>query len=668
MTTQSLISAAQAPRASHDPYVRDGDNPSRSEHDNKAVFGDHSYQCAASSLEHGKLVLKTSEFYVGRDDNGRITYGVSPNHTSTARPVGGKANSDNPKSSREDGPSNFDSCQKGAASVATYPINEIFTNPKNQTVYSQGELNQQTTKQPKQQTTKQPKQQTTKQPKQQTKNVFSDFAYDPPSNKNNNFETGSQNLSRYNYTDYLVSKTGNTQLTDFKPKPLAKKACFFGGSEKYPLRSELVIQPRMDHYFVKEREEITPNHFLTKLCLRHSDLDRHDVNDNAPAAIPAAQRSRAAAIVAESAGDNDGAVTKREFFMQNLKETGFVVFSSDLTRFSGGMKYPLPNKKAMANRIGKGGNGFVFTIFHNGKEYAVKKTVYRKNEFELHSNLNHANLVNLDAALIGDRHEKSRDKFYCFYFMTKCDLDFRSVISTKEHGCLKHLKTRISNQPDNWQLVTVNVKYVLRSVLKALDYMHGQGLVHRDVKASNILLKKHCKCEDMLLCACPKKYAVKLGDFDSSTTVPGYGVEIGPDSIIRYASILALGTIGYRAPEVCMNVVLSGPYEVLYTTAVDIWSFGCLVLNILIGKSGPLKQRGEASLLLSAQEQPYAEPLYNKIIKLKELRKYYGDMPQLVDLVVKCLQVKAHCRLSAKGLLELDVMKFDNPAVQEDPA
>ena len=46
---------------------------------------------------------------------------------------------------------------------------------------------------------------------------------------------------------------------------------------------------------------------------------------------------------------------------------------SDLTRFTGNMKYPLPSRKATAIKLGKGGNGFVFAIFHNGKEYAVKK-------------------------------------------------------------------------------------------------------------------------------------------------------------------------------------------------------------------------------------------------------------------------------------------------------
>ena len=46
---------------------------------------------------------------------------------------------------------------------------------------------------------------------------------------------------------------------------------------------------------------------------------------------------------------------------------------SDLTRFTGSIKYPLPSRKATAIKLGKGGNGFVFAIFHNSKEYAVKE-------------------------------------------------------------------------------------------------------------------------------------------------------------------------------------------------------------------------------------------------------------------------------------------------------
>ena len=56
------------------------------------------------------------------------------------------------------------------------------------------------------------------------------------------------------------------------------------------------------------------------------------------------------------------------------------------------------------------------------------------------------------------------------------------------------------------------------------------------------------------MCACPQKYLVKLGDFDSSTTVPGHGLRIEPHQMMRYASVFTLGTTGYRAPEVCVLI------------------------------------------------------------------------------------------------------------------
>ena len=76
----------------------------------------------------------------------------------------------------------------------------------------------------------------------------------------------------------------------------------------------------------------------------------------------------------------------------------------------------------------------------------------------------------------------------------------------------------------------------------------NHSVVH--YSASNILLKMNCQCTKPLMCACPQKCSVKLGDFDSSTNVPGHGLKIEPHQMIRYASVLPLGTMGYRAPEV----------------------------------------------------------------------------------------------------------------------
>ena len=59
----------------------------------------------------------------------------------------------------------------------------------------------------------------------------------------------------------------------------------------------------------------------------------------------------------------------------------------------------------------------------------------------------------------------------------------------------------------------------------------------------------NCKCKP-LFCDCPSKFQVKLGDFDSAGTVPGLNIKEPTDQLIKFASILPLGTPGYRAPEV----------------------------------------------------------------------------------------------------------------------
>ena len=122
--------------------------------------------------------------------------------------------------------------------------------------------------------------------------------------------------------------------------------------------------------------------------------------------------------------------------------------------------------------------------------YFFTQTVYRSKEISVHSQLCHPNIINLEAVLVGEKHERHRDKYYVYCFMQKMDINFRNVLSTKDHGCLKHLKMKLVEKRDQWETVLLNVKHVLRSVLKALDYMHGQGLVHRDVKG----IQKNSKC------------------------------------------------------------------------------------------------------------------------------------------------------------------------------
>ena len=65
-----------------------------------------------------------------------------------------------------------------------------------------------------------------------------------------------------------------------------------------------------------------------------------------------------------------------------------------------------------------------------------------------------------------------------------------------------------------------------------------------------------CQCTDVLYCNCQRrKFLVQIGDFDSSATVPGYQLRIEEHQMIRYATVLPLGTMGYRAPEVRITCI-----------------------------------------------------------------------------------------------------------------
>ena len=62
-------------------------------------------------------------------------------------------------------------------------------------------------------------------------------------------------------------KPANT--TTSKTKSLPKRSCIVMGNTQYSLDPDLLSLPHMDHFFVKERSEIKPGHFLAKFVLQH---------------------------------------------------------------------------------------------------------------------------------------------------------------------------------------------------------------------------------------------------------------------------------------------------------------------------------------------------------------------------------------------------------------
>ncbi|GMF60738.1 unnamed protein product [Phytophthora fragariaefolia] len=118
-------------------------------------------------------------------------------------------------------------------------------------------------------------------------------------------------------------------------------------------------------------------------------------------------------------------------------------------------------------------------------------------------------------------------------------------------------------------LPLVLVKRYTRQLCEALQYLHQNGIAHRDIKCANILLTAPNGKEDGGSCA-----DIKLGDF-------------GTFKVIGCASLVGglKGTPHWMAPEVIrqQNMEDNGDHERWFRA--DVWSLGCAVLEMITGHS-----------------------------------------------------------------------------------
>eukprot|EP00756_Hemistasia_phaeocysticola_P067350 Hpha_TRINITY_DN9899_c0_g2::TRINITY_DN9899_c0_g2_i1::g.81422::m.81422 len=92
-------------------------------------------------------------------------------------------------------------------------------------------------------------------------------------------------------------------------------------------------------------------------------------------------------------------------------------------------------------------------------------------------------------------------------------------------------------------------RYYIDQLLRALQVVHSAGIIHRDVKPENILVNSDS--------------TVKLCDFGLARSANGPGMTRGN-----------VCTLAYRAPELVLQCERYGP-------AVDIWSTGCVLAELL---------------------------------------------------------------------------------------
>ncbi|KAK8035370.1 hypothetical protein PG993_010365 [Apiospora rasikravindrae] len=187
--------------------------------------------------------------------------------------------------------------------------------------------------------------------------------------------------------------------------------------------------------------------------------------------------------------------------------------------------------------VGSGTYGKVFkgTNVYTKKLVALKKIrmegerdgfpVTAVREIKLLQSLKHENIVNLMEVMVEDN---------------SCYMVFEY---------LSHDLTGLLNHP-SYKLDPAEKKHMAKQLFEGLDYLHGRGVLHRDIKAANILVSS-----DGIL---------KLADF-------GLARFYAKHHRLDYTNRVI--TIWYRSPELLLG-------ETQYTAAVDVWSAACVMVEI----------------------------------------------------------------------------------------
>ncbi|KAK5893143.1 hypothetical protein CgunFtcFv8_006042 [Champsocephalus gunnari] len=276
--------------------------------------------------------------------------------------------------------------------------------------------------------------------------------------------------------------------------------------------------------------------------------------------------------------------------------------------------------------VGEGSYGTVLKCRHreSGRLVAIKKFVDSDDdktvkkialrEIKLLRQLRHDNLVNLLEVW------KRRRRWYLvFEFVERTLLD------------------DLEQNPTGLDLNTS--RQILFQILRAAAFCHQQHIIHRDIKPENILISQ---------CG-----VVKMCDFGFARTMTS------PAEGGVYTDYVA--TRWYRAPELLVG-------DTKYGKAVDVWAFGCLLLEMLTGQplfpgDSDLDQiyhivRCFGNLTARHQELFYRNPGFSGV-RLPEHsgrvpldQRFPTIPPTALDLAQSCLHMDPERRAQCSELLE----------------
>ncbi|KAL6859127.1 hypothetical protein ACP4OV_018129 [Aristida adscensionis] len=288
--------------------------------------------------------------------------------------------------------------------------------------------------------------------------------------------------------------------------------------------------------------------------------------------------------------------------------------NSEFTFFDFSQVLEATNNFSVENKLGEGGFGPVYKgQFPDGLEIAVKRLASHsgqgftefKNEVQLIAKLQHRNLVRLLGCC-----SEGEERMLVYEYLQNRSLDF-FIFDETRRALL------------NWDKQLV----IIEGIAQGLLYLHKHSrlrVIHRDVKASNILLDSEMN--------------PKISDFGLAKMFSTNDTEGNTKRVV--------GTYGYMAPEYAS----AG----LFSTKSDVFSFGVLIIEIITGKKNSCSYQHEGFLnLLGYAWQLWNEGRWHDLLDTSLAKTCTPDMTKCMNIALLCVQENPDDRPSMSDVVAM---------------